>query len=64
MAKSLGGKKNGEGQMKYVKQRKYVDRKRKKMRDRLRWLIKKGKEKKLSRSEREEMKMLEAALIR
>ena len=64
MAKSLDGKKNGGGKMKYIKQREYVDRKRKKMRDRLRWLIKKDKEKKLSRSEREEIKMLEAALIR
>ena len=46
MAKSLDGKKNGGGKMKYIKQREYVDRKRKKMRDRLRWLIKKDKEKK------------------
>ena len=43
MAKSQDQKKNGGGQMKYIKQRKYVDRKRKKMRDRLRWLTKKRK---------------------
>ena len=50
--------------MKYIKQKKYVDRKRKKMRDRLRWLIRKEKEGKLSKAEKDEKKMLVAALTR
>ena len=64
MAKSQDQKKNGGGQMKYIKQRKYVDRKRKKMRDRLRWLTRKEKEGKLSKAEKIEKKMLVAALTR
>ena len=64
MAKSQDQKKNGGGQMKYIKQRKYVDRKRKKMRDRLRWLTRKEKEGKLSKAEKDEKKMLVAALTR
>ena len=64
MAKSQDQKKNGGGQMKYIKQRKYVDRKRKKMRDRLRWLTRKEKERKLSKAEKDEKKMLVAALTR
>ena len=64
MAKSQDQKKNGGGQMKYIKQKKYVDRKRKKMRDRLRWLIRKEKEGKLSKAEKDEKKMLVAALTR
>ena len=61
MAKSQDQKKNGGGQMKYIKQRKYVDRKRKKMRDRLRWLTRKERERKLSKAEK---KMLVAAPTR
>ena len=50
--------------MKYIKQRKYVDRKRKKMRDRLRWLTRKEKGGKLTKAEKIEKKMLVAALTR
>ena len=47
--------------MKYIKQKKHIDKRIKKKKDRLRWLTKKEKVKKLTKKEKEEMKLLQSA---
>ena len=57
------GKRDGQGQMKGQKQNNYLAGKKKQKRDRLRWLQKKHKVKKLSRSEEKEKMKLQAELL-
>ena len=58
-AKTVKKRKDGSGEMKYRKQRKYLDKMKKKDKDRLRWLTRKEKQKKLTKSERLEKENLE-----
>ena len=55
-------KRDGTGQMKYLTQKKYLERQRKKKRDRLRRLLKKEKLKNLCKHEKQELNQLKAEL--
>lgn len=56
-------KRDGHGQLKSTIQKKYIEKNRKKKKDRLRWLRKKILVKKLNKSEQKELMQLQAELL-